>query len=318
MSDITSEDFPFHRGEQEIQARVGMRDKMRLFGGQAIRDHMPDQHREFYASLPYLFLGTVDEAGRPWASVATGRPGFVSTPDGRTLSVAAPVLTGDPLAHGLSVGAPVGVLGLEFSSRRRNRVNGRVTAHGGQGFTIAVDQAFGNCPQYIQTRAPKAADDAPPSAPQAVTRRVLVDADRASIAAADTFFIATHFSENRGRPVEGADVSHRGGKPGFVRMDDEATLTWPDFAGNSHFNTLGNLLLNPKAGLLFVDFTSGGLLYMTGVAETIWDGADLASFEGAERLVRFRLDTLIRLDGALPFRWDFEEYSPVLERTGVW
>ena len=138
MSNNTPEDGSFHRGETAIQTRVGMRDKMRLFGAQAIRDHMPEQYRKFYANLPYLFLGSIDDDGRPWASVATGRPGFVSTPDKRTLSVAARVLAGDPLARGLRDGASIGVLGLDFTSRRRNRVNGRITEHGDRGFTIAV------------------------------------------------------------------------------------------------------------------------------------------------------------------------------------
>jgi uncharacterized protein len=122
------------------------------------------------------------------------------------------------------------------------------------------------------------------------------------------------------------DVSHRGGKPGFVRIDDDGTLTVPDFSGNCHFNTFGNLELNPRAGLLFVDFDSGDILYLTGTAEVIWEGTDVINYEGAERLFRFRLDGAAspgenrgyRIEGSLPLRWTNPQFSPFLEHMGSW
>jgi predicted pyridoxine 5'-phosphate oxidase superfamily flavin-nucleotide-binding protein len=69
-------DSPFHEGEREIQERLGIRDKMETFGRRVIREHLPDQHREFYASLPFVLVGTVDGRGRPWASIVAGPPGF--------------------------------------------------------------------------------------------------------------------------------------------------------------------------------------------------------------------------------------------------
>jgi uncharacterized protein len=114
------------------------------------------------------------------------------------------------------------------------------------------------------------------------------------------------------------DVSHRGGKPGFVRIDDDQTLTVPDFSGNFYFNTFGNLELNPRAGLLFVDFAQGNLLYLTGTAQVIWEGAEISTYEGAERLFRFRLNQGYRVEGSLPLRWSTPEFSPFLEHTGSW
>ena len=61
----------------------------------------------------------------------------------------------------------------------------------------------------------------------------------------------------------GADISHRGGRPGFVRVDGDV-LTIPDFRGNRYFNTLGNLIAEPRASLLFVDFETGDLLQLQG------------------------------------------------------
>ena len=322
---------PFHRGEQAIQSRIGLRDRMEQAGRRSVRDYMPDQHRTFYAQIPFLVLGARDAAGQPWASILTGPPGFAASPDPRTLRVAALPDGGDPLHGAIAVGADVGLLGIELHTRRRNRVNGAVTAADAGGFTVQVAQSFGNCPQYIQKReiGPDAAGTgAPPSAAQHLDR--LDAAARALIAGADTFFIATAFHDRErrddggsGGANEGADVSHRGGRPGFVRTDEEggdghAVLTFPDFAGNRFFNTLGNLLLEPRAGLLFVDFASGGLLHLAGEAEIAWDGPELAAFAGAERLVRFRVERAIRRPGALPLHWSFREQAPQLAGTGTW
>lgn len=124
---------------------------------------------------------------------------------------------------------------------------------------------------------------------------------------ADTFFIATAYPAGKrdiAASAHGVDVSHHGGKFGFVRVDDEATLTVPDYAGNQFFNTIGNLLVNRRAGLLFIDFATGGLVYLAVEAEILWEGEQMKSFEGAQRLLRFRVRTVRHLKSALPFRWE--------------
>ncbi|AOY00494.1 pyridoxamine 5'-phosphate oxidase family protein [Jeongeupia sp. USM3] len=306
---------PFHAGEQEVQRRVGVRDKVESIGRQVVRDHMPEQHREFFAQLPFIVVGAVDADGQPWATLLAGEPGFARSPDPRTLRLAARPVADDPLAAALYPGAAVGLLGIELETRRRNRMNGRLIE--GDGLSIAVEQSFGNCPQYIQRRDYRRVEpDATVPPPESAT--ALDPAAIAQIGAADTFFIATHFAEageTSGR--DGADVSHRGGKPGFVRVDGD-TLVWPDFIGNFHFNTLGNLLANPRAGLLFPDFASGDLLFVAGRGEIVWDGDELQAFAGAERLVRFRVERMLRLRGRLPLRWALQETSPILAGTGDW
>jgi len=310
---------PFHRGEHEIQERAGVRDKMEQFGRRVIRDHLPDQHRDFYAQLAFLLIGSLDAKDRPWASIIAGEPGFLSTPDSKTLAVGARPLTGDPLNETIVPGGDVGVLGIEFESRRRNRMNGKIATSVDGGFEIRVDQSFGNCPQYIQKRLFSPAPERNGNTKHPVhNATVLGKRERPLIEAADTLFIASQFRETSDDAAHGIDVSHRGGKPGFVRIDGERTISWPDFAGNYHFNTIGNLTLNPKAGHLFIDFDSGDLLYMTGEAEVIWDGEEVKAFVGAERIVRFHIDELIRVEASLPIRWRFEEYSPILDRTGSW
>jgi hypothetical protein len=216
-----------------------------------------------------------------------------------------------PAAAGFVPGAPIGLLGLDFATRRRNRANGEIAAIDDAGLAVAVRQSFGNCPQNIRTRFVEAG---------AVTSSELetlsgVDADaRAAVTASDTFFIGSSSGGGAGE-AGGLDISHRGGRPGFVRVEGDV-LTIPDFRGNRYFNTFGNLLLDSRAGLLFVDFATGDMLQLQGRAEILWRSEP--QFEGAERLWRVRVTAAWRRRGALPLRWSFGALSPQSERTGVW
>lgn len=283
---------PFHPGEQALQARVGRRAASERAGRLMIRDVMADEHRVFFASLPLVFVGSLDDAGRPWASVLCGEPGFMASPHAKLLRIGAVPASGDPLALNLGVGAPVGLLGLDFQTRRRSRMNGVVTHAGEAGFDVRVLQSFGNCPQYIQARTPVVFGRSAPA--RVPAESALLSARAAALAGnADTFFIASAAPGARsGDPTQGVDVSHRGGSPGFVQVtvrDGRSVLSAPDFRGNSLFNTFGNLALEPRAGLLFLDFSSGDALLLTGHAEVLWDGVELAAFAGAERLLRFEV-----------------------------
>lgn len=311
---------PFHPGEQAVQARAGVRERAERLGQRMIRDAMPDQHRDFYRQLPMLVAGSVDGEGRPWASLLVGRPGFAGSPDPRTLIVGARPAADDPLAAGLAVGAPVGLLGIQLETRRRNRVNGTVAGVGPLGFTLRVDQSFGNCPQYIQVRVPEFRRDPRQHVPGPALRADALSAEAAALVArADTFFIAT--TAGGADAATGVDVSHRGGRPGFVAVSREGgrtVLTFPDFAGNAQFNTLGNVAATGRAGLLFVDFAGGATLQVTGAAAIVWEGPALAAFAGAERLVRVEVEaTLLRAD-AVPLRWSAPEFAPQLAATGTW
>lgn len=306
---------PFHAGEQAVQARFGVRDRIEAVGRRIIRPEMPWQHRTFFAQLPFVVLGVKDNAGQSWATLLGGAPGFITAPSSTRLDVAAAPTAADPVLAGLAAGRPAALLGIELHSRRRNRANGRVIEAGAAGFSIAIDQSFGNCPQYIQARRFVPA----PRPSQAAERLLGLDAAaRRMIAAADTFFIASAHPGDGEGPTEGVDVSHRGGKPGFVKVED-GVLTVPDFLGNYLFNTLGNLMLEPRAGLVFADFSNGDLLHLAVEAEVIWDGPEVAAFVGAERLIRFHVREMVRVAGSLAVREvGAVEPSPLLARTGSW
>jgi uncharacterized protein len=314
----TLTESPFHAGELAIQARFGAQERMDRQGRRIIRDYLPEQHQQFFAQLPYVIVGAVDTAGNPWASILVGNPGFLSSPDSHILQVSAQPVFGDPLATILADGIDIGFLGIELHSRRRNRLNGIVTIVHANSFEVQVGQSFGNCPQYIQARLCEMGEyDATASKP-VHSFTSLGTAEQAIIKSSDTFFITTAYQDESAGVARGVDVSHRGGKSGFVRVDDDQTLTVPDFSGNCHFNTFGNLELNPHAGLLFIDFAQGDLLYLTGIAEVIWEGAEISTYEGAERLFRFQLHQGYRVEGSLPLRWSNPQFSPFLDRMGSW
>jgi uncharacterized protein len=306
---------PFHEGELAIQAKLGVQEQIDRQGRRIIRDYLSEQHQQFFAQLPYVIVGTVDKAGNPWASILVGQPGFIKSSTPQSLQIMAKPLTNEPLANTLTEGIEIGLLGIELHTRRRNRLNGIVTAINHHGFEVQVKQSFGNCPQYIQARKFEFQEKTLNSQP---VRQIelLGESEKALIASADTFFIATAYQAKSTGKAKGVDVSHRGGKPGFVRIDNERALTIPDFSGNNHFNTLGNLLLNPHAGILFIDFSLGNLLYLTGKAEIIWDKDQIKAYQGAERLLHFYLEQGYFIEGILPWRWSTPELSPFLKNTG--
>lgn len=297
------EQSPFHAGELAIQERVGVREKINAFGRRANRDYLTQQHREFFALLPYLFVGSVDRDGQPWASMLMGPSGFVSVPDEHRLRVSARPIFGDPLNDSLRQGTELAVLGVQLHTRRRKRATGFAEEVGDLGFTLRVRQTLGICPQYIQGREPEFHADPLMPTPRPVQRlRTLDAAARAIISAADTYFVASVNPRKEDGATHGADVSHRGGRPGFVRVEDAMTLTAPDFVGNFIFNTLGNWQIDDRAGLLFVDFAGGDVLYVAARAEIIWDSPEVRAFVGAQRLVRYHIDEVIRVEVSLPAR----------------
>lgn len=301
----------FHDGEQAVQTLMGVRARMAEIGPRVIRDAMPEQHRELFGKLPWLVVGARDASGRPWASAIAGPPGFVDAPTPTRLTIDGARDPADPVVGtSLRTGDAIAVLGLESHTRRRNRANGVVAAMDREGLAIDVRESFGNCPKYIQARRAEYHATRIRS-PRAQRSAGLDDDARALVRSADTFFIAS------AHPRVGVDVSHRGGRPGFVGFDGDV-LVVPDFTGNFFFNTLGNLVVDARAGLLFVDYDRGDLLHVATTVEIVWDGPAVDAFAGAERLLRFTVQGVLRREAALPLAWSAAEPSPFLAPTGTW
>ncbi|WP_329291287.1 pyridoxamine 5'-phosphate oxidase family protein [Streptomyces pseudovenezuelae] len=283
----------YHAGSRAVQDRVGVREQADHVGrsvGRGIRDVAA----AFLELQPLLVVGAADPStGRVWASPLTGAPGFVRATGPHRVSVAGGWLPADPLVTAFTTpGTPVGTIALDPRTRRRMRLNGRLGPTA-RGFAIDADRVFANCPKYLQRRESyEIVTDRRPGEPRRTAE--LTPRQTEFVTGADTFFLASVHED-------GADVSHRGGNPGFVRVDSPGELSWRDYPGNSMFLTLGNLAADPRAGLLFLDWTTGTALQLTGEASTDF---------GPERRVRLTVREVIETPSALPLRWSAPAYSP--------
>jgi predicted pyridoxine 5'-phosphate oxidase superfamily flavin-nucleotide-binding protein len=270
----------FHPGERNIQARAGVRaatDKV----GRIIHDQIPEAAADFLEQQRMLVLSHRDDAGRVRASLLSGRPGFARVVDPRTLEVEGPT----------PPSGSAGVLAIDFARRFRMRLNGTLEARPG-GFRIRAEQVYANCPKYIQSRS--IVGEQPPGTAR-IASALLSASQQEQLRRADTFFIAT------APKGQGADASHRGGNPGFVRVIDGRRIEWDDYLGNAMFNTLGNLDLDPEAALLFVGFDAGTLIHLNGRARVEGD---------RQRRVIFEVDAVEETAAGSPYRWTPADYSP--------
>jgi ferredoxin-NADP reductase/predicted pyridoxine 5'-phosphate oxidase superfamily flavin-nucleotide-binding protein len=278
MSDLSG---PWHAGERAAQRRAGVADQVK-WAAQHIRAEIP-----------------------PVASLLRGEEGFAHVVDERHVRLACPPLAGDALARSLGEGVvQLGMLAIEPQTRRRMRVNGKAELRDG-GIDIYTEQVYANCPKYITVRSPSELTGTVPVAAGAVRSTRLSATDRRLIRDADTFFVATAHAK------AGADASHRGGDPGFLEAPDSAHLTWPDYVGNGFMNTIGNLEVDPAAGLLIIDWDTGDVLQVAGKARTDWDANRAATIPGAQRVNDMTVEQVVRHRAALGRRWVLVDRSPM-------
>jgi uncharacterized protein len=279
-------DTGFHAGELAVQQRAGARAEAARLAPMLDPAELSGGIVAFLAGRTFAVITARDAAGRLWASPLSGPPGFLEAVTRTRLAIHAELAEGDPL-HGLPVGQQAGLVVVEFATRRRVRVNGTLTTADDGALAIDVEQAYGNCPQYIHQRVLAPGD--PRQRDRGDIRRDarLAPADVELISGADTFFLGTT------NPERGSDTSHRGGAPGFVRVDGDR-LWWPDYPGNNLFNSFGNLAVDPEASLLFLDFDTGRTLQLSGTAEVDWDAAGQPGDDGhTGRRAVFTLERLV-------------------------
>lgn len=309
---------PFHDAEMAVQTRVGVAEMVAGYGEGFIRPAMPEQHRQFFALLPFIIFATVDKQGFPWPLPLFGNQGFVHTPDNRSLQISAIPPLIDSLDLAFQPGQKAGLLGIELHTRRRNRVNGVIRHVGDSGFTVEVEQSFGNCPQYIQRRELKPVHANTVDTPLKALMATRLDGRAVSlIETADTFFIASRTRSFTSQASSGIDASHRGGRPGFVKVRQN-TLCFPDFSGNRFFNTLGNIEADGRVGLFFPDYTTGDALFVSGQARILWDHVLLRQFSGAERFIEVTIEKVAYAPGLMPLLGERIDYAPEVFRTGIW
>ena len=293
----------FHDGERAVQRRAGV-ERVAAQVGRSIMSFVPAGFGAFLSRQPFVVVASQDQQGRVWASLIAGRVGFVRALDDRQILLAGLPAPGDPLEGALErPPARIGVLAIEFGTRQRIRLNG-AAQRTGEGVLLTASEAFGNCSKYIQRRLP-AGQLTGPAAPAHRESAALDARQTALVRRADTFFIAS------AHPKHGADASHRGGRPGFVEAAAGGRrLAFPDYSGNRMFQTLGNLTVNPRAGLLFLDWETGSALQLSGRAQIVWDAQALRSRPGAERLLEVSLDAVHEYERAMPASWSLIEPYP--------
>lgn len=278
----------FHEGELATQRRAGVECDAKRLEKMVDSAHLSEGAARFLASQSFAALTGRDRKGGLWTSPLAAPAGFRQGNDG-LLRIPVVPREGDPLFR-MPTGQQIGLIVIDFAARRRLRVNGSLVVADNAVMSMEIDQAFGNCPKYIHRH-----DLSVPSVATTASVRVrcatsLEPADHAMIAASDTFFLGTT------HPTRGSDASHRGGPAGFVRVDSPGQLWWPDYPGNNMFNSFGNLAVDDEAALLFIDFTTGATLHVSGTAEVRWTSSGATGDDGGVgRRVAFSVGAVVAL-----------------------
>lgn len=301
----TLADNAFHEGELAVQHRAGAAAQGQN-SGRMISEKIIPGAIKFVRNQPFVVIGSIDDAENVWASIVVGQTGFMmAEPQSLDIDVSRiHRLDSDPVWNNLGSNSQIGMLVIDLRSRARLRVNGQANFRPHEQLHIDVEQAYPNCPQYIQRRnyRPRIARAEPADS---TIGRSLSSSQEALLAEADTLFVATH------HPSGGVDASHRGGNPGFIQQLTPTRLRVPDYAGNGMFNTLGNLSVNPRAGLVIPDFQLGSTLQLTGHAKILWDVADPRNETGGTgRYWEFEIESWVQLENSLPGSTEFLDYSP--------
>ncbi|MEP2651703.1 MAG: pyridoxamine 5'-phosphate oxidase family protein [Paraglaciecola sp.] len=258
----------WHKGEVTIQKLAGTYERMADIGPEFIREFMPQQHRDFFCTLPMIYIGYTDHISQTRASMLFGAANFIQSPSETELIINTQHSLGDYILDDIKVGGRVGLLGLEFETKRRNRASAIITEINQKNIRLKILQSFGNCPKYIQPKTFKHNRDYGEFSTSMAAN--LSSADKNLITNSDAFFIASHFDDGQQGNNRGADISHRGGSAGFVSINSKGQLLIDDYPGNGFFNTLGNLIENPLASLLFCDWYSGHALHIRVSSQIIW------------------------------------------------
>ncbi|WP_133469914.1 pyridoxamine 5'-phosphate oxidase family protein [Paraglaciecola marina] len=258
----------WHKGEVSIQKLAGTYERMVDIGPKFIREFMPQQHRDFFSALTMIYIGYMDHRMQTRASLLFGVPNFIQSPSETELIINTQSSLGDFINDDIKIGDRVGLLGIEFDTKRRNRANAVITDINQKNIRLSILQSYGNCPKYIQPKT--LVHNQGYGDFSLTTDSHLNQVDKDFISSADAFFIASHFDDGQQGNDRGADISHRGGSAGFVSINPKGQLLIDDYPGNGFFNTLGNLIENPLASLLFCDWYSGNALHISVSSKVIW------------------------------------------------
>lgn len=299
---------PYHEGELLVQQKVGEAIAAAQ-NGRVIADSILTGALKFIEQQPMVILGSVDAQKNVWASILFGHPGFVQPVDAQTIEFdlkQAFLYPSDPFWTNIHHENHIGMLLIELASRRRLRVNGTISQTTSDQLRLHVLESYPNCPKYIQRRhSLNISEEAPRQLSKTRSGQVLTSEQQRWIESADTFFVAS------AHLTRGVDASHRGGNSGFVQILNDQILRIPDYVGNGMFNTLGNLVVNPHAGLVFLDFARSRTLQLIGQTKIWWNLDDpIHPTGGTCRYWDFEIEQWLETNLPGLFQWEFFDYSP--------
>ena len=298
----------FHKGELEVQQKAGEAMIARA-NGRIITNKIPARGaQKFLENQPMVVVSSLDEDNKVWVSPLIGKAGFVSILDTSLLSFNKFEIYSskkDIFYTNIKKNAILGSIFVELATRRRIKINGRVALANNE-IEVITDEVIGNCPKYIQQRSMAPPEDT--TLHEKIEKGDVLDGSmRKLITGADTFFIGSKSNHNK------LDANHRGGNAGFIKIVDKSTLKIPDYRGNSLFNTLGNIQLNSKTGLLFIDFEKGNILQLTGTSKILFDQhskEDMIKTGGTGRYIVFNIEKWIVTKNHHKAKWEFLTNSP--------
>jgi len=305
-----TDNHSYHEGELAVQKRVNRLDMARM-AGRMISNSIPAGALQFIEQQVMVVIGSLKDDGNVWCSIVFGNPGFVRAQDVNTIDIDmrhAGLADDDPLWSNITSNQSVGMLFIELASRRRLRINGQMNKKTMHQFVLSIDQAYPNCPKYIQRRQIKKVQkfNSPIEIKPALTGAHLTEEQKTLICQADTFFVASAYADKENH--YSVDASHRGGHPGFINFTDEQKLRIPDYQGNNMFNTLGNFQCYPHAGIIFIDFFRGRLLQLSGIPKIIWQH-DIQT-DGAQHYWQFEIKHWRESTIPIDINWALLDASP--------
>jgi uncharacterized protein len=250
----------YHDGERYIQEQMGVRDKSDSLSSM-IYHEMPVVAAQFLESLNFAVVTFSTSNQELFSSVLFDINSFITILHTKEIVINLEKSSFIPDNILGEKNLNIGLLGLEFENRMRIRVNGKGKIEDNKLFLV-IDEVYSNCPKYINDRKIVGkVDFFNDSILDKYT--TLVNECKKIIENSDTFFIATNH-ENKG-----SDISHKGGKKGFLKIISPTQLEFDDFPGNNMYNTLGNIYTNPNISILIVDFASNDILHINGHAKII-------------------------------------------------
>lgn len=296
----------FHNGELEVQNKMNVQ-HIASKVGQSIKDRIILGAIPFIENQSTITISSKDSNHKNWISLLVGVNGFIHVPDVNTFDIYIDKLKSDlndVFFKNITKHKTIGAIFIELGSKRRYRVNGTVILITENKISIKITEAYPNCPKYIQQRS------ITNLSPINTTPKKETGLNNIStkfidlIKNADTFFIGSE-------AVNKMDASHRGGKPGFIKVINRNTLKIPEYVGNNLYNTLGNLTTNPNAGLMFIDFTNNSVLQLNGSVLIQYDQKTEEDLKQTNTGIfwTFNIEKWIFTENHHQMDWNFIEYS---------